>query len=150
MYVYQNQFDIDVITMTKKDYINEENDYNGYIILEKNDIIKDNKNIIDPKKLGVEKRIAQKFLKEYDLETGLIILRNEIKKAYEYSRSLAEFIKNPKQETLTSKYLNNYLSEVYNEKISGNYLNFLLDIVKNYFKVEFSKMERGSKFLNFL
>ena len=47
--------------------------------------------------------MVQKFFVEYDLMAGVIILRNEIKKAFGFSKSIAEFIQNKESKSITSK-----------------------------------------------
>jgi len=143
----QNLFDSDIMAMSKVDYKNDQKNYENYIIFEKGEVIQDNDKIIDPKKLGIEKSITKKFLGEYDLVTGLIILRNEIQKAFEFSKTLADFITNSEEKALSSKILIDHINKVYSERIQMNYLTFLYDIVKHYFKVEVPKISGRTKFL---
>ena len=146
-YAMQNLFVNDIIAMSKVDYKNDQKNYENYIVFEKREVIQDNDKIIDPKKLGIEKSIAKKFLGEYDLVTGLIILRNEIQKAFEFSKTLADFITNSEEKALSSKRLIDHINKVYSERIQMNYLTFLYDIVKHYFKVEVPKIVGVRKFL---
>ncbi len=149
-YAMQSLFENDIIAMSKRDYKNDQKNYENYIVFEKREVIQDNNKIIDPKKLGIEKKIAQKFLEEYDLVTGLIILRNEIQKAFEFSKTLADFITNSEKKAWTSKILIDHINEVYNERIQTNYLIFLYDIVNHYFKVDVPKIGGVSQFLGIL
>jgi len=71
---------------------------------------------------------------------GLIILRNEINKAYEYSKSIIQLLEAQKGKTLTSKIIMDHISKKHDEKIYLPYLTFLIDIVSNYFKVEVPKI----------
>lgn len=149
-YAMKNLFKNDIITMSKRDYKNDQKNYENYIVFEKREVIQDNNKIIDPKKLGIEKRIAQKFIGEYDLVTGLIILRNEIQKAFEFSKTLADFITDSEKKAWNSKILIDHINEVHNERIQMNYLTFLYDIVNHYFDVEVPKIGRVIKFLGIL
>jgi hypothetical protein len=134
-YAMQNLFYTDIITMSKVEFKNRNNQYENHIVFDKIEVIQDRYNLVDPKKILIERSIARKFLEEYDLVTGLIILRNEIQKAFEFSKTLLEFIKDADEKVLTSKILINHIKEVYNEKIQMNYLTFLCSILRNYFKV---------------
>ncbi|MHA2326125.1 MAG: hypothetical protein ACXACB_12030, partial [Promethearchaeota archaeon] len=66
-YTMQNMFYIDMMSTSKEDYMNNKIEYNEYLVFEKRKILHDKNNIIDPKKLEIERRIARKFLDEYDL-----------------------------------------------------------------------------------
>ncbi|MFX1481033.1 MAG: hypothetical protein ACFFCI_23375, partial [Promethearchaeota archaeon] len=141
-YTSQNHFDININIMSKSGYLGDEDDYTNYLVFERNEVIHDDEKIIDPKKIGVERGIARKFLNEYNPQTGLIILRNEIKKAYEFSKTLGDFLKYHDNDTMTPKSLIKHISDVYGEKISGNYLALLLEILRNYFNEDLSKIEK--------
>ena len=149
-YAMQNLFENDIIAMSKIDYKNDQKNYENYIIFEKRAVIQDKDKSINPKKLEIEKSIAKKFLGEYDLVTGLIILRNEIQKAFEYSKTLVDFITNSEKKAWTSRILIDHINEVYNERIQMNYLTFLYDIVNHYFKVEVPKIGGVKKLLGIL
>lgn len=147
-YAMQNLFHNDIITMSKVEFKNSNDQYENHIVLDKIEVIQDRYNTINPKKLLIEKSIARKFLEEYDLVTGLIILRNEIQKAFEFSKTLSEFIKDTDEKVLTSKILINHIKEVYNEKIQINYLKFLFNILKHYFKVVLPDIKGVQNFLS--
>ena len=149
-YAIQNLFINDIIAMSKLDYNSDQENYKKYVVFERRQVLQDNDNIVDTKKLGVEKGIAKKFLGEYDLVTGLIILRNEIQKAFEFSKTLTDFITNSDKKAWTSKILIDHINKAYNERIQMNYLTFLYDIVKYYFKVDVPKIAGVSKFLGIL
>ena len=91
-----------------------------------------------------------KFFAEYDLMAGLIILRNELNKIYEFSNTIAEYIENHKGKPITSKILINHISEAFGEKIQMPYLNYLIDIIRYYFKVEVPKIDGVRNLLGFL
>jgi len=138
-YAMQDLFDVNIIFMSEAIYLKTKNVYDEYLVF-KNSIIIHNKNkVIDSKKLSVEKHIVKKFLAEYDLATGLIILKNEIQKVFEFSKELAEYIKCSQNEKLTSKILMDHIYEKKNERIQKNHLTLLLDIVNYNFKVEIPK-----------
>jgi len=146
-YAMQDLFDVNIIFMSEAIYLKTKNVYDEYLVF-KNSIIIHNKNkVIDSKKLSVEKHIVKKFLAEYDLATGLIILKNEIQKVFEFSKELAEYIKCSQNEKLTSKILMDHIYEKKNERIQKNHLTLLLDIVNYNFKVEIPKKVGVTNFL---
>jgi hypothetical protein len=82
--------------------------------------------------------------------TSLIILRNEIHIAYEYSKTIADVIENNKGKVVTSKILINGIAKTHDKSIKIPYLKFLVEIVRNYFKVEVPPIEGVSDLLGFL
>ena len=144
-------FEINILAMSKEDFKQNKKKFDDYLVLEKRKIIQDRDKILDSVKVVEEKSFAQKFLNEYNSVSGLIILKNEIKKAFEYSKTLAEYLRDPEKiKVSTSKHLIDIISEMYNERIPSDYLIFLIDIVKNYFKVEVPKIDGVTNFLGIL
>ena len=148
-YAMQDLFDVNIIFMSEAIYLKTKNVYDGYLVFKKSIIIHDKNKVIDSKKLSVEKRIVQKFLAEYDLATGLIILKNEIQRVFEFSKQLAEYIKCSQNKKLTSKILIDHIYEKQNERIQKNYLAFLLEIVNYNFKVRIPKKVGVTNFLSY-
>ncbi|MFX1409651.1 MAG: hypothetical protein ACFFA6_04820 [Promethearchaeota archaeon] len=149
-YIMQNSFHIDITILSKEEYKTNKKNYKDYVIFEGRNIIQDRDKAIDPKKIEGEKAIAEKFLSEYDLMTGLIFIRNEIHKAYEYSKIIAELIETQKKKAITSKLLIDHIAKVYEEHIKIPYLKFLIEIVGNYFKVDVPHINGVSDLLGFL
>ncbi|MFX1592415.1 MAG: hypothetical protein ACFFCL_06950, partial [Promethearchaeota archaeon] len=102
-YVMQNSFEFDLRIISEMDYKKNKSEYKDYLVFKNREIIKDKEQLINPKRLEIEKLIVQKFFAEYDLMAGLIILRNEINKAYEFSKSIIQYLENQKGNPLTSK-----------------------------------------------
>jgi hypothetical protein len=121
--------------MSEKDYNANKKKYKDYMVFQGKEILRNVSKTINPKKLHVEKHIINKFLTEQELGYSYIMLRNEIQKAYELSKSITDFIKEQEQQKKKPNLLeiSASLEHKYKVKISQTYLNFLLDIVKNYF-----------------
>ena len=149
-YITQNSFEFDLKIISEMDYKKNKNEFEDYLIFKNREVIRDKNKVINPKGLEIERSIVQKFVAEYDLMAGLIILRNEINKAYEFSNSILKFIENYKGKPLTSKIIINHLSEKHNEKIVMPYLTFLIDIVSHYFKADIPKIGGVSDLLGLL
>ena len=149
-YITQNSFDFELKIISELDYRNKENEFEDYLILRNNKVIRDEDKIINPKELEIEQSIVKKFFKEYDLMADLIILRNEINKAYEFTNSIIDFVQNQKDKPITSKLIINHLLDKHNEKISMPYLTFLIEIAHHYFKVDMPKIGGVSDLLGLL
>lgn len=91
-YTTRDLFKIDLNFISETNYRKKYEEYDDCLIFKNNDIFHDAYKIINSKKLSVERSIAKKFFAEYDHTTGLIIVRNEIQKAFEYSKALTEFL----------------------------------------------------------
>lgn len=148
-YITRNSFETELVVISENQYNSES--YNDYIVFNRKDVIKDDDGIIDVKKLGVERALVQKFLEEYEPIPSLIYLQNELQKAYKLSETIADIVKGlKKKEEVYSKKMIRDLSRIHNVKIQLKYLDFLIEIVENYFKVEVPKSSRVSNFLGTL
>lgn len=137
-YITKDSFQSTISILTEEEYKKVKKQYNDFVVFKDLKIIK-NKDFIDTKKLKVEKQIVNRFLAEPDLGYSYIILKNEVQKAFELSKEIMELIKNYKNtEKIGKKELIDLLAKKYSIKISILYLEFLLDIVKNYFKFDLS------------
>ncbi|NVM37648.1 MAG: hypothetical protein HWN81_18790 [Candidatus Lokiarchaeota archaeon] len=149
-YVFDKSFEFDMEIILEEEHKRNEGKYKEFLVFKKLEVIRDKNKIIDPKKLDLEKAIVHKFFAEYDLIAGLNSIRNKLNKIYEFSKDIAELIENHKEKPITSKILINHISEAYGEKIQMPYLNYLIDIVRYYFKVEVPKIDGVSNLLGFL
>ena len=134
-YVTRDTFDTQITIITENDYNKDKKQYKDYMVLKGNEIVKNVNKILNDKKLGVEKHIVSKFLTEQELGYSYILLKNEIQKAYELSTSIVEFVKDKKKSNEKANILeaSANLEQKYSIKISPMYLNFLNEIVKNYY-----------------
>jgi hypothetical protein len=99
----------------------------------------------------IERALVQKFLEEYEPIPSLIYLQNGLQKAYELSETIVDIVKGlKKKEKVYSKKIIEEISRIHNVKIQLAYLNFLFEIVVNYFKVEVPKSSNVSNFLGTL
>lgn len=149
-YITQNSFEFDLKIISEMDYKKNKNEFEDYLIFKNREVIRDKNKVINPKGLEIERSIVQNFVAEYDLMAGLIILRNEINKAYKFSNFISNLIENHKGKPLTSKIIINHISDKHDEKILMPYLTFLIDIVRHYFKVDVPKIRGVSNLLGLL
>lgn len=138
-FIFKNSFDFDLTIMTPEQYKDSKKSYKKHLVLDGNKIVLDKEKILDPKKIKVERTLIQKFLAEYTPKSSLIILKNEIQKAWELTKDIMNLIKNYSgDEKLGKKKLIDNLAEQKNIKITFSYLEFLLDIIKNYSNFDLS------------
>jgi len=138
-FIFQNSFDYEILTENSIEYKNNKKKYKNYLVLEGNKILRDKNKILDPKKIKIERSIIQKFYAEYNPKSSLIILKNEIQICYELAKQIMDIMKNyDGEEKLGKKKLIDQLAEIRDIKIDFAYLEFLLDIVKNYHEFDLS------------
>jgi hypothetical protein len=148
-YLTQNTFNFNLTVITEEDYDIET--FGEHFSFKGREVINDFENKIQSTKLNVEKTIIQRFLSEYDPLTSLIILKNEIQKAFELSKTIIDFIKGiKKNEKIYSKKMISILEKKHDIKISIPYLDYLYEIVEYYFEVEVPRESEISNFLSTL
>ena len=85
------------------------------------------------------------------IKHSLIYLQNGLQKAYDLAKTIVDMIKNlKKNEKIYSKNIIAYLVKTHNVRIQLPYLDFLYDIVENYFEVNIPKSSNISNFLSTL
>jgi hypothetical protein len=106
-----------------------------------NTVLTQKKKEIFSNKTKIEGAIVQKFLNESDSKSTMIIFRNEIYKSYIMSKTIIEILQNyPGDNKISKKKLVDLLIEKHETKIQFEYLEFLLNIVKNYFEFNLSRL----------
>lgn len=160
-YITMNSFNADISVILKEEYKKKGTIFKDSMVFEDKYILRNLNKLIDPKTLKVEKEIVNRFLSEYELGNSYILLKNEIYKAFLLSKSIVDFANNySKNEELNSnevmdnsiitsivdgvvnreKFISNlvsdHLEKKFNVKVQKNYLNFLFDIVENYFEID--------------
>jgi len=148
-YITQNSFGMDLTLINETQY--DEDALGEHFAFKGREIITNFDGKLQSKKMNVEKTIVQKFLNEYDPMTSLIVLKNEIHKAFQLSKTIVDIIHDLKEnERIYSKKLINQLEKKHNVKVVLSYLNYLFEIVENYFEVKIPKSSDISKFLGTL
>jgi len=136
-YITQNSFKLELKIISKKEYDENKNNYKDYLVFDSKDIINDVNKVLNPKKIAVERRIIQKFLAETDQNLSLLIIKNDIQKAFELSKFIVDYLnKIDSKKKIDVTEIHKDLQENFHVNISSIYLIFLLEIVENYYKVE--------------
>lgn len=142
--------EVNLKIIPRETYLENKKDYKEFVVLENNTVIQNEESILEGSDLNVERTIVQRFLSEFDEKSSIIILKNEIQKGFTLAETLVEYVENFTGEEIQSKDLIDYLSEERDIKVKIPYLNFLLDIVENYFDVDVPRSSEVSNFLGFL
>ncbi|MFX1444090.1 MAG: hypothetical protein ACFFHV_11795 [Promethearchaeota archaeon] len=146
-YITLDLFEIDISIISNEQYKDNSKIYKDFMVFNGKEIVKNVNKSINLKKLAVEKQIVQNFFSEVDMESSLILLRNDIQKAYILSKAIVDIIKNQrKDEKINILKISKELEDEYQIKLSNKYLAFLIEIVKNYFDIDVPSLSQS--FLN--
>ena len=140
-FLFLNTFNCDFSASDLTTYRNNRKKYKNHIIIGLNTVLTQKKKEIFSKRTKIEGAIVQKFLTESDSKSAIIIFRNEIYKSFIMSETIIEILQNyPNDGKISKKKLVDLLSEKHETKIQFEYLEFLLNIVKNYFGFNLSRL----------
>lgn len=140
-YITKDSFELKltIVNSEKSKNFNTLSDYD--IIFQGNRIIKQEKSEFILENLEIEENIIQKFLKEEDLTTGLLLLKNELTKLFEVSKFYKNLFENTKQDPkkINPKKIVKKLQKKYNISLTTKYLDLVYSILSDYFKIKVSK-----------
>ena len=149
-YIFANSYDFDILFKEMTEYRKTKKQFKEFLVLSDNKVLNDKKNIINPKKMDIEKGFVQKFLTETNPQSALIILKSELQTSFQLAEDIIDFSKTlGENEVLTIKRITDHLSEKYQKKILPTYIFFLLDVIQNYFGLELNTGDRVTEFLGF-
>ncbi len=150
-YIFKDTFSITFLILNRDEYRAEKKKYKDFVVINSNNkVIQDKDKIISNKNLKIENVIIQKFLSEEYPKSSLIIIKNEVIKAFELSSEIVKFNNNLKEsEEFTSKRILDHFQEVLHVKVGREYLDFLTIIVNNYHNVQLAKSSHVSDFLGY-
>lgn len=145
-YICSESFEVKHEIIHLNDYDNK--DHGNHIVIQGNEVMKDDDNIFSSKQIKVERTIIQTFLNEIDPIAGMIFLKNELKRIYQLSETILDMIKNlKKNEKIYSKNIINDIVNLHGVKLQVPYLDYLFEVVKYYFEIEIPKSSNISNFL---
>ena len=132
--ITQDYFNFNLSLISKEEYENRYNEFNDYMVFEGTKIINNASESFNSKKLKVEKNIIHNFLSEIDFHSSVIMLKNEFQKAHLLSNSIVEIVRKTNNvEKINISKLAKNLEKEHKIKVNSDYLEFLLDIVRDYF-----------------
>ena len=150
-YILQDSFEYDISFLSAAQYKKKQQQYKNYLVLKGNEVVYDKKNMIENRKTKIENTIIQRFFSEYESQSGLILFKNEITKLFLLSQDLININENLNEnEDFTSKKAIMHINKKYNSKISYPYVNLLMNIVENYFKVKLKKASDSGDLLGLM
>ncbi len=148
-YITENSYETSIVVKSEEHY--QPKSFQDYIILKNYQILQDNDDILNPKKINIEKTLVRKFLEEYELIPSITYLHKSIQNTYEISETIIKSVKNlKKKEKLISRKVIEEILNVHKVKIQIPYLNFLYEIVENYFDIRIPRSSNVSNFLSTL
>jgi hypothetical protein len=148
-YITENSYKTSIVVKSEEHY--QPNSFQDYIILKNYRILQDNDDILNPKKINIERTLVRKFLEEYELIPSIIYLRKSIQNTYDISETIIKSVKNlKKKEKLISRKVIEEILNVHKVKIQIPYLDFLYEIVENYFDILIPRSSNVSNFLSTL
>ena len=141
-FIFHDSFAINLMIEKREVYQdNRAQHYKDFLIFDNNKIIRDKNKILTKNNIKIDTLIVQKFLAEDDAKSSLLILKNEILKTFEISKKVMHLIETYKGEKqLSRERLFEKFKETSAIKISYSYLEFILDIIKNYFNFDLSAL----------
>ncbi len=146
-YITQDLFEINISIISNEEYNANSKTYKDFMVFDGNEIIRNVKKSINPKKLAVEKQIVYNFFSEVDGDSALILLRNDIQRAFMLSKAIVDIIQNQKRdEKINILKISKELEDTYQIKLDSKYLNLLIEIVRYYFKIDVPNISQS--FLN--
>ena len=141
-YITKNSFNTNISIITEKKYKSNKKNYKDAMVFKNAEIIRNVNKTIDLKKLKVEKQIIHNFITESDLDYSYIRLKSDIQKSYEFSKKIMKLLEDYKnsegKREIGKKELSDMLAEKIEIKLSIYYIEFLLEILENYFKYDLS------------
>ncbi|MHA1509292.1 MAG: hypothetical protein ACTSO6_11380 [Promethearchaeota archaeon] len=148
-YITKNSYEMSILVKSEEQFQSE--GFKDHIILKNNKILQDYDDILNPKNISIERSLVRKFLEEYETLPSIIYLRDGIQKTYELSETIVDRVKNlKKKEKIISKKVIEEIANVHGVKIQLPYLDFLYEIVENYFKIKIPRSSNVSDFLSTL
>ncbi|MFX1275282.1 MAG: hypothetical protein ACFFBP_18690 [Promethearchaeota archaeon] len=146
-YIFGDTFNLDIIFLSRKEYKKSKKNYKNHVIIDGRKVINDDKRILENSKLKIEQVIVHQFYEEYDEVSGLILLKNEIYKIEKFIHQILKFHQTQKKgQQFRIKDAMLYLNNIFKITIQVPYLEFLLDIIENYFS---TNLNRPTKVIDF-
>jgi len=137
----QDSFQYDFLMISHANYRKGRKEYKNHIIIETNKILNDKDNLFADNRMKIENSIIEKVLREDNDSTALLIFRNEIWKAREISNEAMNILSNyMSKNKMSKKELLTKLREKFSVKITFLYLEFILEILKNYEKFDLTAL----------
>ena len=150
-HIFGDNFNIDIVFLSNDLYKKNRKRYKDHVVMHRTKVLEDKNKILEQSKLKIEQAIVQNFYNEYDEVSSIILLKNEIEKIEQFIYQILKFHKtlNENQQFIIKDVIK-YLEEIYKTTLPVPYINFLLDIIENYFSINLNRPNRMINFLGLL
>lgn len=136
-FITQDNFDYELLIGDHQRYKKNKKHFKNYLVFDKSKSMRDKDRILDPKKLKIEMKIVEKFYAEYDDKSSILIIKNELQKAYILANAIKSFLGTIDTSVKVNyKPIQDAIEKEHNMKIGKEYFDFTLDIVRNYFNIK--------------
>ncbi|MBD3254192.1 MAG: hypothetical protein GF383_03825 [Candidatus Lokiarchaeota archaeon] len=149
--IFQNTFKYNLSILSEKDYKKIKKDFKNHDLIGWNEIIRDKDKIYEKKNLEVEAKIVKNFYDNLLKQDAVIELEYEIRKIHSICKNLLELNKEfDPDKPINALSLIQLLNERFSIKIEIQYLEYILEVLKYYFKtvIPVEKTPRIQKFLS--
>ncbi len=140
-YITQNTFDVDISFINPETYDEDEERYEDYVIFEKTNTgfsyyYRFNFRVPEmfekKEKMMIPQKMIELFNRETDHKTSLLLLKSSLTKAYQMSKTVADYLVEKKMK-FNIKKITGLLKDQFSVDITSIYLEFILEIVYMYF-----------------
>ncbi len=137
-FIFEKSFFVNIIILTKKEFQENKDLFENSVILEGIRNIGKNSDEINLNDSKFEHDLIGEFYNDEEKISGLINLRERLEELYALSESIFNYCE---RQTLSSRDLINYLEEKFFIKVPKEYLDFLINVVRDYYEkeIKFSK-----------
>jgi len=134
-YIFKDTFGYEVLIVEPIEYKKKKKQFKEYFIINISKFRNKKDDQKELKKMVIELKIIEKIFSEPNPKTALIVVKNEILKLYVFCNEIMKIFNiSPKEKKMGKKELINLLNDQYEIKIQYVYLEFLLEILRKYYK----------------
>jgi hypothetical protein len=146
-YIFKDTFSIAFQIVPYDTYVTSKIRSKSNVVIQNVDILKDKYNILRDADFRVERGFIQKLYDGDFKKETIKNLKLEIENAFILAKAVKELIEEKKRLNLNK--IIKYLKKEYSIDVNVRYTEFLIDIVKNYFKTEVKDLYKNIEFMKF-
>ncbi|MBD3195854.1 MAG: hypothetical protein GF317_12405 [Candidatus Lokiarchaeota archaeon] len=146
-YIFEDTFETKFKVLAESEYNKKDPIDNFPIVINDVDILQDENNFLKNVDFGVEAELVKTLFETQFSMKSINDLKADIKNVYILSEAAVEFIQ--KKKNLNINGLIKTMKKRFKIEINVRYAEFLLEIVKNYYKVQVKDIYKNVEFLKF-
>jgi hypothetical protein len=129
-------FSPDISLLSEEELKKSKNQYKNHIVVTNSGIIRNPFKFINIKNIKVEKQIFNTFFIQSEILAGLQVINHHVKKSYDLATFIKDYVQDHKDaKHIYAKELTDYLEQTHSSIVSTHYLDYLIEIVNNYFEI---------------